>query len=250
MKITILGSGTAFPDLNRNSAGVLIENEGIYSLVDFGYGNVHQLLRLGISYRNLDQIFFTHHHPDHMCDLIYFLFGSKYPLDPRIKDLKIIAGPGFNSYFNNLMEAFNGWLTPDSYNIEIIEHDQGTQKFNNLLVTAGEVSHIEMSRAFRFEDTTGKSCVISGDTDYSQDLVKLSEKVDLLILECSTPDSMKIPKHLTPKLCGQIARESQCRKLLLTHFYPSHNIEDVEQACRTEYNGDIIISEDLTVAEI
>ena len=78
MKVTILGSGTAVPSLERNSSGVLVQEEGINTLVDFGYGTLKQLLHLGITYHEIDRIFFTHNHPDHMCDLIPFMFGARY----------------------------------------------------------------------------------------------------------------------------------------------------------------------------
>ena len=67
MNVTILGSGTAVPSLERNSSGVLIQEEGINTLIDFGYGTLKQLLHLGITYHGIDRIFFTHNHPDHMC---------------------------------------------------------------------------------------------------------------------------------------------------------------------------------------
>ena len=75
MKITVLGSGTAVPDLQRNSAGYLLEEKGHRFLIDFGYGTVHQLLHLGITYHDIDRIFLTHPHPDHMCDLVPFLYS-------------------------------------------------------------------------------------------------------------------------------------------------------------------------------
>ena len=73
MNVTILGSGTAVPSLERNSSGALIQEGGANTLIDFGYGTLKQLLCLGITYRDIDRIFFTHNHPDHMCDLIPFL---------------------------------------------------------------------------------------------------------------------------------------------------------------------------------
>ena len=124
MKITILGSGTAVPSLQRNSSGVLIQDNGVNSLVDFGYGNLRQLLNLGITYHEIDRIFFTHNHPDHICDLIPFLFGSRYKLDARIKDLEIIAGPGFQDFFDKLMLAFKHWLKPTEYKLNILEIDE------------------------------------------------------------------------------------------------------------------------------
>ena len=100
MKITILGSGTAVPSLQRNSSGVLIQDNGVNSLVDFGYGNLRQLLNLGITYHDIDRIFFTHNHPDHMCDLIPFLFGAVTAKAADIVDTAVSAGQ-----FNTLVTA-------------------------------------------------------------------------------------------------------------------------------------------------
>lgn len=245
MKITVLGSGTAVPDLQRNSAGYLLEEKGYRFLIDFGYGAVHQLLRLGITYHDIDRIFLTHPHPDHMCDLVPFLFASKYPLNPRTRNLQIVAGPGFTEYFERMMEAFNHWLTPDTYQVQIIELDEETREFDGLEVTAGKVQHIEMSRGFRFTNAGGKSVTFSGDTDYCAGIVGLGRGADLLILECSTPDDMKVEKHLTPQLCGRIAREAEAPTLLLSHFYPPCEMAPVMAACQQEFPGKIILAEDL-----
>jgi ribonuclease BN (tRNA processing enzyme) len=250
MKLTVLGSGTSVPNLRRNSAGYLLEENGHRFLIDFGYGNIHQLLRLGITYHDIDRIFFTHPHPDHMCDLIPFLFASKYPLDPRTRDLPIIAGPGFAEYFERMMQAFNHWLAPDSYTVRIIELDEETREFDELEVTAGKVQHIEISRGYRFSNADGKTVTFSGDTDYCEEIVELGRRADLLILECSTPDDMKVEKHLTPELCGRIAREAGCKTLLLSHFYPPCEMPSVLASCQREFSGKIILADDLTTVDL
>ena len=115
MRITILGSGTSVPSLDRNSSGVLVQHNRQNNLFDFGYGNLRQLLNIGLTYHDIDRIFFTHNHPDHMCDLIIFLFGSRSLQAPRMKDLPIIAGPAFKKFFDGLMEVFKRWLVPATY---------------------------------------------------------------------------------------------------------------------------------------
>lgn len=245
MKITIMGSGTMVPSGERNSSGVLIENEGIRSIVDFGYGTMHHLLKLGLTYHDLDRIYFTHNHPDHMCDLVPFLFASRYPNDPREKDLEIVAGLGFRQFFENLMQAYNLWLIPTTYKLQIFEQDEETKYFDGLTVTSKKVRHIELSRGYRFESNKGKSLAVSGDTDYCEGMIELGKEVDLMILECSTPDNMKIPGHLTPSACGKLAQKSSCRKLCLTHFYPVCDLQDVREKCSTEYKGELFLAEDL-----
>lgn len=245
MKVTILGSGTAVPSLDRNSAGVLLQHENINSLFDCGYGTVKQLLRLGLTYHDVDRIYFTHNHPDHICDLIIFLFGSRYHLDPRTKDLEIVAAPGFKQFFDGIMGAFKHWLIPTTYKVNVIEQDEETRSYEGLLVTTRKVSHIELSRGYRIVDSSGVALTISGDTDYCAGMVELGKNADLMILECAFPDSMKVKGHLTPKEAGRLARETGCKKLCLTHFYPPCDLNETRKVCGGDYKGELILAQDL-----
>ena len=250
MKITILGSGTAVPSLQRNSAGVLLQNDGHNWLFDFGYGNLKQLLHLGITYHDIDRIFFTHNHPDHMCDLVPFLFGSRYHNDPRTKDLSIIAGPGFREFYDGLMNAYKQWLLATNYGVEIIEQDEEVVEYDGLMVETRKVRHIEMSRGYRITDPKGFSVAISGDTDTCEGMIALGRNADLMILECAFPDDLKVGGHLTPRLCGQLAKEAACKTLCLTHFYPPCHLGDMRRICGEEYPGNIVLAEDLMVFDV
>ena len=244
MKVTIIGSGTMVPSNERNSSGVLLEYNNTCSMVDFGYGSMHSLLKKGLTYHDIDRIYFTHNHPDHICDLVPFLFASRYPKDPRKKDLQIIAGPGFKQFFDTLMKAYKNWLVPTTYKVEIIEQDEETKSYDGLVVTSKKVKHIELSRGYRFEFSNGKSLVVSGDTDYCDEMIALGKKADLMILECSMPDEMKVQGHMTPSECGKLAQKANCRKLCLTHFYPVCDPKNVREKCLAEYRGDLFLAED------
>jgi len=245
VKVTILGSGTAVPSLQRNSSGVLIQDNEINTLVDFGYGNLKQLLNLGITYHEIDRIFFTHNHPDHMCDLIPFLFGSRYQLDARKKDLQIVAGPGFQDFFDKLMLAFKHWLKPTEYKLNILEVDEGVYEFDSLKVQAEKVKHIAMSRGYRFTNDKGKSVALSGDTDYCEGMIKLGKGTDLMILECAWPDEEKTEGHLGPTLAGKLAAEADCKKLCLTHFYPPCDLDNIRKTVQEIYKGELVLARDL-----
>ena len=250
MKVTILGSGTAVPSLERNSSGVLVQEEGITTLVDFGYGTLKQLLHLGITYHEIDRIFFTHNHPDHMCDLIPFMFGARYFPSAREKDLEIVAGPGFQKFFDKLMSAFGHWLLPTKYNFHITEIDEGSKNFGSHQVTFKKVRHIEMSRGYRFVNSTGKSLVLSGDTDYCQEMIELGRGADLMILECAMPDGEKIPGHLVPSLAGKLAEEARCKTLCLTHFYPPCDLHAMHETVSALFKGELFLAHDLLEFEL
>ena len=80
-----------------------------------------------------------------MCDLIPFLFGSRYQLNARKKDLEIIAGPGFQDFFDKLMLAFKHWLRPTKNKMKIIEIAEGTKEYETMKVKIGKVKHIGIS---------------------------------------------------------------------------------------------------------
>lgn len=244
MKVTVLGSGTAVPSLQRNSAGYLLEVDGVCSLFDCGYGTLHRLLELGLTYHDIDRIFFTHIHPDHTADLVMFLFGSRYHLDPRRKDLEIVAAPGFRDYFNTLMGAYRTWLIPTTYRVNITEQDEATCQYGPLSVTTRKVRHMDLSRGYRVTDAKGKTLALSGDTDYCDGMIELGKNADLMVLESSFPDELKVEGHLTPKLAGKLAREANCKKLCLTHFYPPCDLNEVKRGCAGEFSGEIVLAED------
>jgi ribonuclease BN (tRNA processing enzyme) len=102
-----------------------------------------------------------------------------------------------------------------------------------------------MSRGYRFEFANGKSLVVSGDTDYCDGMIDLGREADLMILECSMPDDMKVQGHMTPSECGKLAQKANCRKLCLTHFYPVCDQKDVRKKCLAEYGGELFLAEDL-----
>lgn len=60
MKITILGSGTAAPVLERNCAGYLLEIENKKLLLDSGPGTIRRLLEVKI---NLFEIYILYPSP-------------------------------------------------------------------------------------------------------------------------------------------------------------------------------------------
>ena len=250
MKVTILGSGTSEPSLSKNSSGLLIASEGSLSLVDFGYGNLRQLLRLGITYHDIYRIFFTHHHPDHMSDLLMFLFSAKYGQTPRTRPLDIVAAPGFDRFFEQFTSAFRHWLIPDAYDIKLIAQDEETREHGGLKVTSRRVRHIDLSRGYRFQDGDGKVLAVSGDTGYCPAMAELGKDADLLILECSFPEEMKIDSHLTPREAGRIAREAGAGKLCLTHLYASLDPARALRECALEFSGATVLAEDLMAFDL
>jgi ribonuclease BN (tRNA processing enzyme) len=244
-ELIILGSGTGVPSLRRGSPGFLLILENSKILIDSGPGTLRRMLEVGITYLDIDLLLYTHIHPDHVADLVPFLFASKYAASPRETDLLCIGGPGFKDFFEKLKTVYGSWIKPQLYQLSIKEMRGIPLLFREVRIHSKPMAHISESVGYRLEFRDGKSMAISGDTDYCQSIVDLGFEVDLLVLECSFPDGEKVEGHLTPSLAGRIATEARCKRLLLTHLYPQCDQVDILEQCREVYKGEVFIAEDL-----
>jgi ribonuclease BN (tRNA processing enzyme) len=244
-ELIIIGSGTGIPSIRRGSPGLVVLSDSTKLLIDSGPGALRKMLEVGTTYQDIDILLYTHIHPDHVSDLVHFLFACKYADLPREKELLCIGGPGFRSYFEKLKNLYGSWIEPQSYRLTVKEISQEPLLYRDLRILSKPMAHISESVGYRIELKDGKSIAISGDTDYCQNIIDLAAEVDLLVLECSFPDEKKVEGHLTPSLAGRIASESRCKKLLLTHFYPVCDQFDIVDQCKKIYQGQIILGEDL-----
>ena len=248
--VTVLGSGTCVPSLARSASAVLMETGGKRLLFDIGPGTMRRLLETGVTIQDIDCVFITHFHPDHTGELASLLFATKHPdVSSRKKPLVLIGGPGFKSFYRSLAEVYRGLLNlPDI--IDILEIDGENPEiqavsFDEFSVFATRVVHRPESIAFRVETPHGISAVFSGDTEYSENLVRLARQADLLICEAALPDDIKVPGHMTPSLAGKTASEAGVGSLVLSHFYPECDHADMEGQCRKTWGGPLILAVDL-----
>ena len=254
MSLTILGSGTCVPSLRRSSCSILVKTKENTLLFDSGAGTMRRLLEAGFEIFDVSFVFYSHFHPDHTGELVSFLFANKYlDVTKRQMPITFVAGKGFLSFFEKLKQAYGTWieLDPDLFNIiELKNNAYDTRMFNDFTMESLPVAHNDESIAYKITSTGGKSIVYSGDTDFSENLVTLSKDVDLLICEAALPDDLKVTGHLTPSLAGEISKQANVRKLVLTHFYPECDHVDIENECRKTDDGPLILAEDLMKIEL
>lgn len=250
MELTIIGSGTGVPSLKRSSPGIIVSIEGENLLFDSGPGIMRKLLEIEITYHDIDRIFYTHLHTDHINDLAAFLFATKNSFSLRRKDLEIIGPPGLKLFYQKLQELYGDAIYIQSYQIMLNEVLNETINYNNYHLTTKPLSHTPSSIGYRIEDAKGNAIVYSGDTDYCSEIVNLALEANLLILECSLPDDMKVKGHLTPSVAGRIASEANCQKLILTHLYPVCENRNIETECRKAFPGEVIVAYDLMKVKV
>src|SRR6266446_1330882 len=105
MKLIVLGSGTSVPHPRRTSAAYWLETDTGQLLLDVSADAPHRMAQEKLDWVNLDSIWISHFHLDHLGGLAPFLFGMKWApqTQNRSKPLRIF-GP---ASAKTLLEAFD-----------------------------------------------------------------------------------------------------------------------------------------------
>lgn len=248
MRLVILGSGTCVPSLRRNAPGYLVEVEDLKILVDCGSGTLLQVQKAERSYKDIELVFITHCHPDHMADLmplIHALIAT--PEYKRKKPLRIVGSSLVGEYLDGCIWGL--LKRPDSFSVDFYRVE-GKMELHTLTLYSAKTVHSEDSFAFRIEHK-GHSIVFTGDADYAESLIELSTGADLLVADCSYPHELKRKGHLTPKECGILASKAGVKHLVLSHLYPTnYSDREILEECMKEFNGRISVAEDLMEIEL
>jgi len=253
MEVTVLGSGTATPSLERNASGLAVNAAGSWILIDMGPGTIRRLCEAGIDSRLIDAILITHFHPDHVSDLVPFLFASNYAFGPvRDEPFHLIGPEGLEQFYAGLVGVFQDWIVPRGN--RLVKNQMSTRHseeiaLDQVLIKSAPTPHSFPSLSYRIE-ADEVSVTVSGDTDVSEALVELASDTDLFICECSMPEGRKVPGHLVPSEAGRIAARSGARKLVLTHFYPPCDEADIVEQAAVAYSSEIVKARDLMVIRV
>ena len=254
INVTILGSGTCVPSLKRSSCSVLMQVGTSRLLFDSGPGTMRRLLEAQTTIFDISHIFYSHFHPDHSGEFVPFIFATKYPDgSQRTTPLTVAGGLGFLDFYEGLKTVYGQWIELAPGLLNILEFDNkrpDTRQFEDFAVKTAPVAHNEESIAYRITSADGHSAVYTGDTDYTDMIIDLAKDTDMLICECALPDNFRVKGHLTPSLAGDLAAKANVRKLVLTHFYPQCDKEDIAAECRKTYAGPLVLAEDLMQLEV
>ena len=250
MKLTILGSGSFISDTERLSPGYLLQSNDKNILVDCGAGTMLQLAKLGIGIKDIDYIFVTHFHSDHIGELVpitmrYKLLLSLYEPDIQ-KTIKVIGPKNTDQCLKDLYFAHRHKIAWDLRGIEISEIEEKT-KYDSFAVTPFEVNHIGVEAvAYRFE-IEDKIIVFSGDTISCEGIETASNDAGLLVCDCITPDAPDLAKgaHLTSLQVGELCQKSHVKKVVLSHIMPISYNRDLVTDVKKSFNGEVILAEDL-----
>ncbi|MCS7098948.1 MAG: ribonuclease Z [Sulfolobales archaeon] len=221
MKIVVLGFGgwVSNPVYGQTSVLVSSDSSEEYILLDSGEGVLRSMFECGFSdVEKLRAVVVTHRHGDHLLGL------------PTIVQFAKIVGSrvivvGLKETVDSLIEMLRA-VSVSNYEccLEFMVVDPGsTVEIAGLKLRFAEAKHTIPGLAVRVEGTnSGKCLVYTGDTSYSEQIVKLARGCDILLHEASFSESdsslAESLGHSTTLDCLRTAAEAGSKFVLPLHF--------------------------------
>jgi ribonuclease BN (tRNA processing enzyme) len=243
MYLQFVGCGDAFGSGGRFNTCFHLVGTDINALIDCGATSLVAMNKFAINRKDIDVIFISHFHADHIGGLPFFILESNFVLK-RQRALTIVGPPGLKSHYAAAMEtAFPGSTTsPLPFPLTLRELEIGKRsEVGRMHLTPFHVVHDDRAGpclAFRIE-AEGKVIAFSGDTQWTDTLIEVGREADLFICEAYMRDRA-VPGHMALNLLESHLGRIRPKRLILTHMSNDMLAHRAELAFETAEDGMIV----------
>ena len=248
MKLVVLGSGTSVPHPRRSASGYWLESENGRALLDISADAPHRMAGEELDWVNLDAIWISHFHLDHMGGLAPLLFGTRSApqTQRRLGPLRICGPAGFEKILQAIDQANDYRLLDQPFPVELIEVLPGNEfeLLPGLTAVTFSTPHTRESLAIRLTEKNGSVLVYTSDTGYSEGLVEFAKGATTLLMECSFHKDKPVETHLELSDAMRLARKSEPQMLVLSHLYAEWDGIDLAGEARMLWPGQTIAAFD------
>jgi ribonuclease Z len=266
VKVTLLGTGSPTVSAERLGPCTLVEAGSERLLFDAGRGCAIRLAQARVPWSEMTNVFLTHLHADHTFALPD-LFLTGWILG-RSDSLQVRGPSGTKEMLASMIHALDVDIAsrlrsgmrarqPPTYVATEIEPGIVYER-GGMRVTAFEVDH-SVKPAFGYRvDVNGRSVVLSGDTRYSETLIRNAHGVDVLIHEVvfgppgmTTEQRLITDAHTLPDKAAQVFTATKPKLAIYSHLILfGVSDDDVMAATSKLYSGRVEMGTDLTVIEV
>lgn len=269
MRVTLLGvgGGPHAGDRNNEALGVnystLVEVDDVAFLFDAGRGTAEQIASLGkANFQKIDKLYLTHLHSDHNIGLPD-LWATAARTRLRTVPMQVFGPAGTQEMAEHIEAAFEysfRYSARPSAPLALIGTDitQGVvYQQDGITVTAFDVDHTpganpdthDQFPALGFRvDYNNRSVLISGDTRFSENLIKYSQGVDVLIHEVT--ESENAGHHTTRVEAAEIFNRVNPKLAVYSHILHGIDEQLTQDTRDAGYIGALLVGNDMDVITI
>ena len=242
LHVTLCGAGGPLPDPKRSGACVAVIAGGKMFIVDAGTNGARNLGRLRYDLGEIEAVFLTHFHSDHidglgeLATLRWVQSANTTPLPVYGPEGVADIVAGFNTAYardaiyrhdhhGDTVAPLSGHgMTAQSFPIpvegeSVVVYDQAGLQVQMILV-----DHFPISPAVAYLFSyQGRTVLISGDTKKSANIEKFAKGIDLLVHEALSPTLVGLMNSAATKAGNQVLAK-------ITHDILDYHTSPVEAA--------------------
>ena len=246
IRLTVLGACGTYPSAGRACSGYLVEavsgERHARVWIDTGSGTLANLLRY-TSLLEVDAIWLSHLHVDHISDLPVAYYALRYgDYDPPPEPVPVYGPAGWAERMAGFIKAEAPPVIEEAFQVHEL-HDRERVRLGPLDLTAVATVHSVETYGVRVS-APGVTVAYSADSGPCDALSELADSADLFLCEASW---MVWPEgassiHMTPTLAGELAARSGVRRLALTHLRPEADPEKAAELARVACNCQVEVA--------
>jgi ribonuclease Z len=260
LHLGLCGAGSPMPDDRRmGPCTVVVAGKRLF-VFDAGNGSSRNIGKMGFVHGQIEAIFLTHFHSDHI-DGLGELLLQRWVSTGNAAPVPLFGPPGVEQVAAGTMQAYEldrsyrvahhgeAVLPVSGFGaqVQIFEPPSADQrrvliKDDDLEIAAFLVDHSPVTPAVGYRISyKGRSIVLSGDTVKNAAVQREAAGVDVLVHDAMSPRLMALLTqgarsagrpvvetlmvdiqnyHATPEQAAETARDAQARTLLLNHIAP------------------------------
>lgn len=243
MQLTFIGSGDAFGSGGRLNTCFHVTGDSVNFLIDCGASSLIGLKARRVALRDIQAIFVTHFHADHFGGIPFFIIDAQL-FSKRTEPLTLVGPPGLRDWYERFMEtSFPGSSrTQQKFELSFVELAANQEaRVAGVVVKPFQAIHGNPGGPFfsyRLE-AEGRALAYTGDTEWTDDLIKAAASADLFVAEAYFFDK-KIKFHLDLQTLLDKLPLIAPKRLILTHMSDDMlgRLEQLEQ--ETAYDGKVV----------
>ncbi|MBV9241556.1 MAG: ribonuclease Z [Acidobacteria bacterium] len=232
MKLTVLGSGSTVPHPRRSSSAYWLETSGGNILLDCSATAPHRMAACSVDWPNLDAIWISHFHMDHVGGLGPLFAATKHApeMQGRTRPLRIYGPEGIERLLDSFSEVNDYKLRKQPFPVELVEVESLEQFeiVSGIDAVAMKTKHTDESHAIHIRDGEA-TLMYSADTGFDEKVATFGTNASLMLIECSFVHEKPNEKHLVLSEAIHLIRKAKARRAMLTHFYPEWDEIDFQK---------------------
>lgn len=254
------GTGAPLPDEGRAGPQTIVIAGDQFLVFDAGPGSTHKMEVIPLEVGDVDALFLTHYHSDHIGD-IGELMLKRWATTGNNQPLPIYGPPGVEEVVAGFEAAYlldvgyrvahhgEEAMPPSGAGGDVHMFDLGPDlmssdvvyQHGDVEVIAFNVDHTPVFPAVGYRvNYQGKSVVITGDTIFTESLIHHAMGADVMISEALNHEFSQMLSdassdlesnasivakdiqdyHITPQQAGIVARDAGIPYLIITHVLP------------------------------